>query len=85
VSTNFWRKKQMPIPILKIDENHMTFFDEYACELEIWEDNGTLLLNQISKRPITLNDNSVRTIINYLQNWVDTGNFEGTKEAESND
>jgi hypothetical protein len=27
----------------------------------------------------------VKTLINYLQNWVNTGDFEGTKEAESND
>jgi hypothetical protein len=27
----------------------------------------------------------VQTLINYLQNWVDTGDFEGTKEAKSND
>jgi hypothetical protein len=27
----------------------------------------------------------VKTLINYLQNWVDTGDFEGKKEAESND
>jgi hypothetical protein len=28
---------------------------------------------------------NVQELINYLQNWVDTGNFEGKKEAESND
>lgn len=27
----------------------------------------------------------VKSLINYLQNWVNTGDFEGTKEAESND
>jgi hypothetical protein len=45
----------------------------------IFETNGPTLVENIQNRQ------NVQKLINYLQNWVDTGDFEGTKEAESND
>jgi hypothetical protein len=53
----------------------------YCAAYERIHDEVTLLLDE----QMALNEENVRELINYLQNWVDTGDFEGKKEAESND
>jgi hypothetical protein len=66
-------------------KNNVQKLDCYDFGFDLFLESGVLYLSTGEAIYVDLDKLEVRQLINYLQNWVDTGNFEGKKEAESND
>jgi hypothetical protein len=88
VSTNFFNRgeKEVGYKILTGENAPLSFSDEVGDTFWIYRRPDYLVIEGIeSGDGITLAKKEVKQLINYLQNWVDTGNFEGEKETENND
>jgi hypothetical protein len=97
VSTNFWRKKMAHLELKKPKEK-LKIVDYNGQRIIHFEHSGDILgisganpnmidlvIGEYDDTGIFIPKADVQTLINYFQNWVDTGDFEGEKEAESNE